>query len=272
MNFHFHTIPLLHSVSRASTDAINDAPESVSWANLRSPSVFASLLDFVPEQTLRTLVPVAPHVAFFVHRRWRVLHRDESPPPPLRPSWRSIDSSASWCRLVAAQPPRQDVILNYTDENFSRALIAYADYLDGCASDSATLCTCVEYRLALARGMLNFGRWFCTLNKGCDCTGNVAALEAAYFGHLHVIQWALQNGLKRHPGFPAQAADAGNLRILKWLRRNDFPWDAQTCINAFDIRDERMLLWIHKGALDTWPCVNEPCGWARDHRANAFPQ
>lgn len=83
------------------------------------------------------------------------------------------------------------------------------------------------YEAAVMKGRLNVLQWIDTLPyrkllvSVCDL--------AAYYGHLHIVQWAYLSG-----GFPrinacVIAAEQGHLHVLKWLRENGCPWDEAIC-------------------------------------------
>ena len=60
---------------------------------------------------------------------------------------------------------------------------------------------------------------------GCAC-------DAAAEGHIHVLEWAIENRAKLSENTCAKAAGAGHLHVLKWLRERKCPWDVQTLLMA----------------------------------------
>jgi hypothetical protein len=281
----------------ATTDASPASDEGVDWGHLRSASVLDSLLDHVPKRTLCTLVPIAPHVTFFVHRRWRVIHRQKRPLTLLLPSWRSIDSSAPWIRFKTTALLHLGIIVFCSPAgDFLRALFTYADHLDGRPSAPNVALHPGIAADAADRGMLGFLQW--TLRYGCSLDGRVCQF-AAFGEHLHILRWALQNDCPRdvwscrnaarlalfstliwlrQNRFPwdehttAEAAGNGHLHVLQWARQNGCPWNIRTCNSAAERGHLHILQWAHEGSLDTWPCSDEPCDWARAHRADATPE
>ena len=59
--------------------------------------------------------------------------------------------------------------------------------------------------------------------------GRIHLFAAALNGHLHVLQWARENGCPWNEETCAHAAMKGHLEVLKWAREHHCPWDEVTC-------------------------------------------
>jgi hypothetical protein len=244
--------------------------EDVSWGHFHSASLFASLLDFVPVETLRALLPVAPHVAFFVHRQWRIHCRDESYFPLLHPSWRAIDASAPWIRLVLLAPREVHWESSFLyDRDCANALSAYADHLQGISTSVDPTTIPFLCRKICRMGMLGFLVW--AHERKCPLD-DFAYNDATLAGHLHIVQWLHSI---RHPWNRSVYADAAFdkfFHIFQWLTSKGYPLNSQICEVASCRSEPRVLHFIHAGSYDTWPCFGDICDWARKHCADALPQ
>ena len=64
------------------------------------------------------------------------------------------------------------------------------------------------------------------LEQGCPYDEQLCSF-AVIKGHLHVIQWAQDNGIPWSTDTCRSTVD-GHLHILQWLRANGCPWDYTT--------------------------------------------
>ena len=55
---------------------------------------------------------------------------------------------------------------------------------------------------------------------------------AAARGHVHLMEWAINNGCPCSESVCQYAAAYGTLDTLKWLRTKGCPWDDKTTRNA----------------------------------------
>jgi len=71
--------------------------------------------------------------------------------------------------------------------------------------------------------------------------------QAAKGGHLHVLQWAVSNGLVKNSDACTCAARYGRFEVLKWAHQHGFKWGRSTCAAAAVRGDLEMLQWLRAG-------------------------
>ena len=60
-------------------------------------------------------------------------------------------------------------------------------------------------------------------------------------GHLHILEYAINNGCQWNEGTCMAAAGAGHLHILKWAYNNGCNWDESTCRAAAEAGHMQIL-------------------------------
>ena len=68
-------------------------------------------------------------------------------------------------------------------------------------------------------------RW--ARENGCDWSAGTC-LNAAYGGHLEVLQWLRAEGCPRNKLTCHYAVDQGHIEVLRWARENGAMWKAAT--------------------------------------------
>jgi hypothetical protein len=204
-------------------DAPDDEHESVDWGHLRSASVFASLLEFVPWETLSNIVIVAPHVTFFVHRQWNIRHRDVPRSPRLYPSLRSIDNSPALLRYASTWPYKAFEWPDTSSTDPRKLLSAYADYLERCPPKHVIV-------------------WNKSITE-----------EAAHRDMLGLLQWARENGCPWNESTCLWPEYYRNIRIHEWTHRGE--WETWPCANDKSIF--HICKWARLHRTDAIPkCYN----------------
>ena len=77
-----------------------------------------------------------------------------------------------------------------------------------------------------------------------------ACVLAARAGHLHIIQWAREDGCPWNLSTSLAAAEAGHLHILQWLQENDCPWHTKICRTAAERGHLHILQWLRESHRD----------------------
>ena len=72
--------------------------------------------------------------------------------------------------------------------------------------------------------------------------------KAAYYGHLHILEWMASKSYLSitDTDICAAAALGGNLHILQWLRLKGCSWNADTCHGAAEYGHLDVLKWAHE--------------------------
>jgi len=74
---------------------------------------------------------------------------------------------------------------------------------------------------------------------------------AAEGGHLHILQWARENGCPWDKYTCAEAAEGGHFHILQWARENGCSWDEWTCAGAAEGGHLTILQWARENGCPT---------------------
>lgn len=86
--------------------------------------------------------------------------------------------------------------------------------------------------------------------------------EAAYGGHMHVLQWAYKQGFVCDERTFEKAAASGRIDILEWLWEHGVPWDERACATAALHGRLECLTWLRQRGC---PWDARTCKWA-EHR------
>jgi len=130
-------------------------------------------------------------------------------------------------------------------------------------------------KFAAMHGNLDIIRWF--YHHGYDYSDKAEICSNAAGSHLHILQWARDNGFVWDAQSCKSAVEGDNLEMLKWLRSHDCPWDETTCAAAAITDNLEMLKWLRSHGCPwngTTCSVAAGCGniniikWAR---ANGCP-
>jgi len=102
-----------------------------------------------------------------------------------------------------------------------------------------------------ARGKLNTLKWLET--KGVSMNKERCAEEAAYRGHLNILQWLREEqGFKLYGDlYESVIIGRGSLHVLKWLREQACPWGEYSFKYAAEKGKLDILQWLH----------DEGCHW-----------
>jgi hypothetical protein len=84
--------------------------------------------------------------------------------------------------------------------------------------------------IASSRGHLHILRYLNYSKPGIALT-MTSCRNAAYGGHLHILEWMKENG-RWNKSMCTYAAKGGQLETLQWLRSNGCPWDRGECMRA----------------------------------------
>ena len=138
---------------------------------------------------------------------------------------------------------------------------------NGCPWDEGT-CANAAYE-----GHLEVLQW--AHQNGCPWDAETCAF-AAGAGHLDVLQWARQNGCPWNEMTCYNAAGEGHLEVLQWARQNRCPWDAYTCTYAADGGHLEVLQWAHQNGCpwdaNTWYHAKRNClAYLREHGCPGAP-
>ncbi len=137
---------------------------------------------------------------------------------------------------------------------------------------------CLLFNTAARDGKLNILKW--GTDSGYDLKNVLNArtiANAAFNGHLEVVQYLRTLGISRNAGTCAHAAYNGYLVLLKWTRANDCPWDERICSCAAQNCHLQTLKWarVNQCPWDERTCARaaenghlELLKWAR---ANQCP-
>jgi hypothetical protein len=112
-------------------------------------------------------------------------------------------------------------------------------------------------QLAAIGGHLHILKWLHRYD--CPVDASIFA-EAAYYGHVDVLEWA-------HTCCPwssyacASAARGGHLHVLKWLRSIGCPWNDMTCSHAALGGHLEILQWARENRC-SW--CSETCSYAAE--------
>ena len=66
---------------------------------------------------------------------------------------------------------------------------------------------------------------------------------ASQWGHLGILQQAIENGCRWGFTTCANAASGGHLDVLKWAREHECSWDSNTCTHAAEGGYLEVLQW-----------------------------
>ena len=91
------------------------------------------------------------------------------------------------------------------------------------------------------------------------CPWYIICINAAEGGHLHILQWARQNGCPWDMNTCAEAALGGHLAILQWARENGYPWSIKICANAALGGHLAILQWARENGCPWDSCT---CAYA----------
>ena len=80
--------------------------------------------------------------------------------------------------------------------------------------------------------------------------------EAAKNGHLNIIEWLVDIGIKLASNFQIVAASNGHLHLLKWAKNNGYSLDSSICSYAVNNNHLNILIWARENGVD-WN--NEVC-------------
>jgi len=112
---------------------------------------------------------------------------------------------------------------------------------------------------AARKGHLEVLRWALSQEPACPLRG-CEAEAAARGGHIHVVEFLVEQGQPLHPYVCAAAVEGGHLDALKWLRSRDplCPWDEDS-VGPAALEEVCPLVsdeaW---DALRTWLAANTP--------------
>ena len=105
----------------------------------------------------------------------------------------------------------------------------------------------VTFSAAAGGGHMHILQWL--LDEVCKMSTHACA-AAAEEGHLEVLKWLRENGCEWNEDSCASAARTGNYDILKWLRENGCEWDYHTCLAIASRGDLEMLKWAHSNGCN----------------------
>lgn len=127
------------------------------------------------------------------------------------------------------------------------------------------------YPYAAQNGHLHILEWL--LEEGypwdertCQC--------AAFNGHLEVLKWLQEKGCPWDHHTCEHAAYKGHLEVLKWAHENGCPWNEETCLDAVLNGHFEVLKWAHEHGCpwDKRTCIGaaitgdlDTLKWAREH-------
>lgn len=141
-------------------------------------------------------------------------------------------------------------------------------YMDSLSIRNSKLCHRAAYggRLDILKWGLDHGyRW--------EMTDSLAM--TAYYGHVHVLEYALQKGASFYAEVFTYAAKGGHLECVIWLHSVHCPWDFRVCVDAATGGHLEIIRFAH---LHGCPWSSEVCAraakyghfevlkWARDHQ------
>jgi len=98
------------------------------------------------------------------------------------------------------------------------------------------------YNQAAFHGHLQFIKFM--KSGGCPTVNTNIPHNAAYGGHVEIIQWAEQNGLHCTPETFRSAAAGGHIEILGWLRDKGCPQDAEAPVYAAYWGNLSVIEWL----------------------------
>jgi len=89
--------------------------------------------------------------------------------------------------------------------------------------------------------MAEFGDFFINVE---ETKKEGACTLAAISGHLHIIQWAREDGCDWNLSTSLAAAEGGHLHVLQWLRENGCPWHSKIFRIAAGCGHLHILQWL----------------------------
>jgi hypothetical protein len=141
--------------------------------------------------------------------------------------WRHLTQQDRELIRCAHNPQRSPLLhlsmIDHCAEMGYLSLIPWA-FSHGCGWGTST------YRNAAKCGHVHVLEWL--LENHCPRSGECVSEVGAFFGHSNVVQWAWTNRLKWSAETCMEAAVSGHFKILEWARAHLCPWDERTCSEA----------------------------------------
>ena len=99
--------------------------------------------------------------------------------------------------------------------------------------------------------MASYGEYFEEIQIKVETKKGACAL-AALAGHLHIIQWAREDGCEWDLSTSLAAAEGGHLHVLQWLRENSCPWYSKLFQEAAGCGHLHILQWLRESEQDNF--------------------
>ena len=116
--------------------------------------------------------------------------------------------------------------------------------------------TLLQARAAARHGRLDALKWLLEQAAWDSGWWSLVCADAAYWGHLEVLELALETNVRFDIWVTYHAAWQGRLELLKWAMANGAPWHGLACDAAASAGRLDVLKWAWKKGL---PCDEETC-------------